>query len=72
MFENVTAAEFSRRVASVLLESGSSNAFFFLQQAFKDYPGCEFGMEWEEAVVLLSKFAAAHPPGQGAGEKGKV
>lgn len=61
MFENVTADEFSRRIASALLDAASSSAFFFLQQAFKDYPGCEFGMGWDEADVLLKKFTTSQP-----------
>ena len=60
MMRSITAADFGRRVAEAFLESSSSTAVFFIQQALKDSED-DVGLYWEEFRDMLTRFSAEQP-----------
>lgn len=56
--ESVSAAEFGKRIASVMLQTRSSHSIFLIQQAFLD---CEDdnGIMWEPLEKMLTRFQEA-------------
>jgi hypothetical protein len=53
----ISARDFGVRIAKAFLDVGSSNVWFFLQQAYKDVGGLE-ELDWNDIVELLNRVVS--------------